>query len=103
MIRSRSETVPGVRLMQSGASVHLQIGLAAIKDRFDKTLDVLFRNLRSSVNAIRSSVIGRIVSPGTNRTDLGYLHLVILRFSIKREDIRLPPAAVHGVPPAALP
>jgi hypothetical protein len=82
MIRSRSETFPGVGLMQSGTTcVHLQIGVAAIKDRFDKLLDALFRNLRSSINAILSTVICRIVAPGTHRTDLGYLHLVILRFS----------------------
>jgi hypothetical protein len=38
MIRSRSETIPGVRLMQSGATcVHLQIVGAAIKDSFDQT------------------------------------------------------------------
>jgi hypothetical protein len=104
MIRSRSETIPGVRLMHSGATcVRLQIGLAAIKDRFDKTMDTLFRNFRSSINAILSSVIGRVVAPGTHRTDLGYLHLVILRFSREREDIRLPPAALYGVPAAALP
>jgi hypothetical protein len=95
MIRSRSETIPGVRLMQSGATcVHLQIGVAVIKDRFDKTLDALFRNLRSAINAILS-VIGRIVAPGTHRTNLGYLHLVILRFSRERGDIRF--AAGRGV------
>jgi hypothetical protein len=39
MIRSRSEKFPGVRLMHSGATcVRLQIGVAPIKDRFDKTL-----------------------------------------------------------------
>jgi hypothetical protein len=92
MIRSRSETIPGVRLMQSGAPcVHLQIGVAAIKDRFDKRLDAVFRNLRSSINAILSSVTGRIVAPGTHRTDLGCLHLVILRFSREREGIRFAP------------
>jgi hypothetical protein len=82
MIRSWSEKIPGVSLMQSGGTcVHLQIGVAAIKDRFNKTLDTLFRNLQPSINAIISSVIGRIVAPGTHRTDLGYLHLVILSFS----------------------
>jgi hypothetical protein len=96
MIRSRSETIPGVRLVQSGATcVHLQIGLAAMKDRFDKALDALYRNLRSSIKAILFSVIGRIVAPGPHRTDLGYLHLVILSFSREREDIRFAP--VHGV------
>jgi hypothetical protein len=92
MIRAKSETIPGVRLMQSGATcVHLQIGVAAIKDRFDKTLDALFRNLQSSINAILSSAIGRIVAPGTQRTDLDYLHLAFLRFSRVREDIRFAP------------
>jgi hypothetical protein len=89
---TRSETIRDVRLMQSGATcVHLQIGVAAIKDRFDKMLEALFRNLRSSINAILSSVIGRIVAPGTHRTDLGYLHLVIIRFSREREGIRFAP------------
>jgi hypothetical protein len=92
MIRSRSETIPGVRFMQSDATcVHLQIGVAAIKDSFDKTLDDLFRNLRPSINAILSSVIGRIVAPATHRTDFGYLLLVILRFSREGEDICFAP------------
>jgi hypothetical protein len=103
MIRSRSETIPGLRLMQGGATcVHLQIGVAAIKDRFDKTLDGLFPNLLSSINAILFSVIGRIVAPGTRR--LGFTSTWSFSgLAEKNRILVLPPAAVYGVPAAALP